>query len=81
MATLNEEVDILSQHVQIFVSKKEALAERLTLQDDQFTAEDSRRKILEVDLAWVLHKGVVCVVDRVVKSSEFALGIRRLKAA
>ena len=61
------------------VSKKEALAEHLALRDDQFTFEVSRRKVLEADLAWVLQKGVVCVVDRVLESSEFALGNRHGK--
>lgn len=61
------------------VLEKKALAENLTLQDDQFTAEVSRRKILEADLAWFLQKGVVRVVDRVVESSEFALGIHCVK--
>ncbi|CAI9291980.1 unnamed protein product [Lactuca saligna] len=66
--------------VQNLVSEKEASAKRFTLQYDQFTIEVSRRKILEDDLVWVIQKGVVSVVDRVFESSEFALGIHRVKA-
>lgn len=80
VVTLDEEVNLLSQQVQNLVSEKEALAERLTLRDDQFTTEVSRRKILEADLVWVLQNGVARVVERVVESSEFTLGIRHMKA-
>ncbi|CAI9287898.1 unnamed protein product [Lactuca saligna] len=79
-ANLDGEVDLLSQQVQNLVSEKEALAKRLALRDNQFTFEVSMRKILEADLAWVLHKGVVLAVDHVVECSEFALGIHCVKA-
>lgn len=36
---------------------------------------------METNLSWVLQKGVVRIVGRVVESSEFALGIRHEKAA
>lgn len=36
---------------------------------------------MEADLAWILQKGVVLVVDHVVKSSDLTLGIRSVKAA
>lgn len=61
------------------VSENEALVEHIPLRDDYFSPEVSRRKVLETDFAWVLQKRVVRVVDRVVKSSEVALGIRHLK--
>lgn len=32
-------------------------------------------------MAWLLKKGVICVVDRVIESAEFSLGVRRMKAA
>lgn len=54
VATLDGEVDLLSQQVQNLVLEKEALAERLTLRDDQFTAEVSRRKTVVADFAWIL---------------------------
>lgn len=51
------------------------------LRDDQPTDKILMWKILEADLAWILHKGVVRVVDRVVKSSDLTLGIRSVKVA
>ena len=54
--------------------------ESLALRGHEFSAEDSKRKVLETDVAWVLQKRVVCVVDCVVESSDFALGIHRVKA-
>nr|KAJ0202751.1 hypothetical protein LSAT_V11C500252000 [Lactuca sativa] len=81
VATLDGEVNILSQQVQNLVSEKVELAECLTLQDNQFTAEVSSRKILEADLAWVPQKGVVRMLDRVVESSEFVLRIPHVRAA
>lgn len=37
-------------------------------------------EILEADLAWVLQKGVVCIVDRIIESGDFALVIHLMKA-
>ncbi|CAI9299474.1 unnamed protein product [Lactuca saligna] len=81
LAAVKSEHNELVEKVQNLESEKEAFVERLELRDDQFTSKVSRRKSLEVDLALVLQKGVVRVVDRVIKSSEFALRIRRVKAA
>lgn len=54
-------------------SEKEALDERVKLQDEHLSMEGSRRKVLEEDVAWILEKGVVYVVDRVAESPEFSL--------
>lgn len=37
------------------------------------------RKTLEEDLTWVFQNGVVCMVDHVIESEEFALGIQVVK--
>ncbi|CAI9268405.1 unnamed protein product [Lactuca saligna] len=75
------EVNRLSQQVYSLSLEKDALAEHLVQWDDQLAAEVLRRKVLEADLARVLQKGVVFMVDRVVESSEFVLGIRCVKVA
>ncbi|CAI9276496.1 unnamed protein product [Lactuca saligna] len=46
----------------------------------EFATEVSRRKVLEADLAWVLQKSVVRVVDRVVESSKFMIWNFYMKA-
>lgn len=39
------------------------------------------RRALEGDLAWILQEGVTRVVERLIESEEFSLGVRRVKAA
>lgn len=39
------------------------------------------RNILEEDMAWLLQKRVMCMVDQVIESPEFSLGIRQMKVA
>lgn len=41
--------------------------------------EVGRRKSVEDDPGWLLHKGVICVVDKVVESSKFAMGVKPKK--
>lgn len=36
---------------------------------------------MEEDVVWLLHKGIVCVVDKVVESPKLSLGIRHIKTA
>lgn len=43
--------------------------------------EGMRMKVVEDDLKWLLQKGIIRVVNKVVESSEFSLGVRRVKAA
>lgn len=40
-----------------------------------------RRKSVENDMMWLLQKGIVRVVDKVVGSFEFLLEVRRMKVA
>ena len=51
MATLNGEVDRLSQQVQDLATKKATLVERLVLQGTELATEALRRKVLETDLS------------------------------
>lgn len=51
VATLNGEVDLLSQQVQDLATKKATLVERLALQGTELATEASRRKVLETDLS------------------------------
>lgn len=32
-------------------------------------------------MAWILKKGIVRVMDRVIESTEFTLGVRKMKAS
>lgn len=80
MATLDGEINCLSQQVQSLILEKEAMMKCSVLQDDQIIVEISRRKPLEADLAWVLQKCVIRVGDRFFKSDVFAVGVCRMKA-
>ncbi|CAI9301355.1 unnamed protein product [Lactuca saligna] len=64
-----------------FEERYDVLAgEKASLQD-QLEEEIARRKVVEEDLGWLLQKGIVRVVDKVVKSAEFSLGVRQIKMA
>lgn len=43
-------------------------------------AEESERRILEVDMAWLLQKCTVRVLDRVIESTKLMLGVWKMKA-
>lgn len=44
-------------------------------QGEQLVIEESEKRILEVDMDCLLQKGILCMVDRVIKSIEFSLGV------
>lgn len=50
-------------------------------QGEQLAIEELERRILEVEMAWILKKGIVRVMDRVIESTEFTLGVRKMKAS
>lgn len=43
--------------------------------------ERAKRENVEVDLSWLLKKMIVWVVDKLIKCSEFILGIKQVKDA
>lgn len=47
----------------------------------QLEEESVRRKAVVDDLNWLLQKGIIRVVDKVVESLDFSLGVRHMKAA
>lgn len=49
---------------------------RVEDQDRQLEAEEIRRKTMEDNMMWLLQKGVVRVVDKVVESVKFLIGVR-----
>ncbi|CAH1413281.1 unnamed protein product [Lactuca virosa] len=81
VVTLDMEVDRLSQQVQCLEANKGTLEGCLRQQSEHMESEALKRNTLEEDLAWVLQKGVIRVVDRVIESGDFSLGIRRMKSA
>lgn len=42
--------------------------------------EESERRILEMDMSWLLQNCIVRVVNRLIKSIEFSFGVRQMKA-
>lgn len=63
------------------MEKKKALKTQVETGQIQLEAEEIRMKTVEEDVAWFLQKGDVRVVDKVVESDKFSLGVRRMKAA
>lgn len=81
VASLDREVERLSQRVQDPATEKEALEVCVRKKSEKLVVKALMRRALEEYLSWILQEGVVRVVDRVTESEEFSLGVRRLKAA
>lgn len=74
VATLDRLVERLSHRIEVLVEEKKVLevqVERSHKRLDEVVAEEN--------LGWLIQKGVVLVVDKVVKSAEFALGVMQMK--
>ncbi|CAI9302962.1 unnamed protein product [Lactuca saligna] len=48
-------------------------------QGEQMVVEELRRKVFEADVAWLLHKGYAHMMDQVIESVEFLLGVWQMK--
>lgn len=81
MATLDGSVERFSQRIEVLVDEKTMLEDQVEDVSRLLEGEGMRRKVVQDDLKWLLQKGVVRVVDRVVESTEFSLGVRRMKVA
>lgn len=62
------------------MEEKKALKTQVETGWSQLEADKMRRKTVEKDVAWLLWKGIVHVVDKVVESAEFYLEVRHMKA-
>ncbi|CAI9273484.1 unnamed protein product [Lactuca saligna] len=60
---------------QVLVEEKKVLEGQADCSNKRLEEEVARWKVAEVNLGWLLHKGIVRVVDKVVESVEFALGV------
>lgn len=77
---LDGSVECLSHWIEALVKEKKVLEGRVEDQHRQLEAEEIRRKTMEDNMMWLLQKGVVRVVDKVVESVEFLIGVRQMKA-
>lgn len=69
----------LSQHVEALVEEKGVLEGRVEECDGQLETKKVKRENVEADFSWLLKKGIVRVVDKLIESSKFTLGIKRMK--
>lgn len=47
----------------------------------QLEMEKAKKENVETILSWLLKRGIVRIVDKLIESFEFTLGIKRMKAA
>lgn len=81
VGTLDGVVDRFSKRIETLVEEKKALETQVEIGRGQLEAKEMRRKALVEDVAWLLHNGIFHVLDKVVESVEFPLGVRRMKVA
>lgn len=73
--SFDSKLESLSQQLENFMVEKRALEEQVEKQGEKLLIEESERRILELDMTWLLQNGVVHMVDQVIKSIEFPLGV------
>ncbi|CAI9281270.1 unnamed protein product [Lactuca saligna] len=78
---LEEEQRKFDELYPMLSGEKTFIEAQVATPDGEFATKVSRRKALEADIAWVLQKGVLPMVYRVVESNEFVIGIHRVKVA
>lgn len=73
LATLDRSMEHFSQRIEVFVEEKGVLEGQVEDVSRLLEGKEIRRKVLEDDLKWMLHKVVVWVVGKVVESADFSL--------
>lgn len=81
IVNLDGSVWLLAERVEDLVGEKGLLEEQVKLQVAHLAVEESKRKVVEGDMVWLLREGIIRVVDRVIENPEFSTGIQRMKVA
>ncbi|CAI9297081.1 unnamed protein product [Lactuca saligna] len=72
-------VECFSKRIEALLEENKALEDQVEIRRSQLEVRELRRMAVEEDVAWLLQKGIVRVVDKVVESAKFSLGARRMK--
>lgn len=75
VATLDGSVERFSQRIEVLVEEKRVLESQADCTNKRLEEEIARRKVAEEDLGWLLQKGIVRVVDKVVESISLCWGL------
>ncbi|CAI9267832.1 unnamed protein product [Lactuca saligna] len=79
VAKLDGLVEHFYQRIEALVEEKKVLESRVDEWCRELEAEVLRRKTMRDDMMWLLQKGVVWVMDKMVESIEFSLGVKKMK--
>lgn len=75
----DKSVEPFSQYIEVLVEEKMEFEDQVDHANRKLGEEMARRKSVEDDLGWLLQRAIIRVVDKVVESSEFAMGVKRMK--
>lgn len=81
VGSLDGSVEHFSQSIEVLVEEKKAFEDQVDRANMQFGEEVARRRSMEDNLGWLIHKGIVHVVDKVVECSKFVIGVKWMKMA
>lgn len=68
-----------SQCIEVLVEEKKVFEDQVDRAKKHLGEEVAKKKSVKDDLGWLLQKGIFRVVDKVVESSEFAMGVKQMK--